>query len=134
MPLPQDAAGMMGLGRADTVAKLQAIRKDAKLARAILVRQAGRLYGVPNVGGGLDDEILAGGDVTINRTLPWLIGLIAVIALAAACVLIAWIIANRPQQPQESAPTLTPGSSDIGITAGPVPDWVNQLKGQAPSK
>ena len=116
----------LGLGKANTVAQLDELRKQAKLQRAILVRQASAIYGRP-VMPGIDDEILAGGDVTINRTLPWLIGLLAAVTLAAACVLIAWIIANRPQPPIGPMQTLTPGSSAIGIKAGPIPGWVTQL-------
>jgi hypothetical protein len=78
---------------ANSVAQLAALRRNARLQEAIQLRQAQQVLGV--VAPGVDDEMLAGGNITIQshyNPWPWVVG-IAILALAI--LFAAWLIAGR---------------------------------------
>jgi len=99
-----------GIAAANTVAQLDALVKNAKIQEALQTRTAARILGVPP-GDIESDDMLAGGDITINRgsAAPWLAcAIVLAVAIVAATALIVWrwdvapVKSNPPPPPPPS--------------------------------
>lgn len=109
----KDVNPYLGVSVANSVAQLDALMKNAKLQEAVSARTAAEILGRPPVLPGSDD-MLAGGDIIINRNsnAPWII---AGVAFLVAMIAAAWIVmSSRPAG-------ATPSPSPVVTTTVPTP-------------
>lgn len=98
----------VGIASANTVAGLGILNRQARLKQAAELRQISKVLGMPPTE--LEDEMLAGGDITINHgsgVWPWVVAGLCILLLAGGVGV--WLLGASPKGPVSNpTPPATP--------------------------
>ena len=91
---------MNGIGAAHLMQNLGRINQHQKHVEALGTRQLAKILGMPPVG--LDDEMIAGGDITVKHggnLGPWIFASVLVLTILAGVGFGAWWLRTMPPAP-----------------------------------
>ena len=110
----RDNNGLNGPARASMVQNLGRVNRQQRVAEALQLRQMTKILGMPPKLD-LDDEMIAGGDIRINRggPAPWLFATVAIVTLA----ILAWLFFGPKPADKPPGEVKVPGG--INWSGGP---------------